>query len=141
MARTKSSTDIPLSKRHDILNHLFSISTENELPRGSFTSTAKKFGVSNSTVSRIWNKGAENKREGNCGRKTKWTDQLVISIIQGIGTEHRSSLRSLSKKSGIPKTILLRKLKKGLLVGKKGFVHHKKQGEEDHETLNVLAQI
>ena len=76
-----SKKDLPLTTRIEIFNHVLSLTEENILPRGSLSSTARKFGVSNTAVSQIWHKGPENKKKGKVGRKTKWTDQLVSTMV------------------------------------------------------------
>ena len=110
--------DLPFTTRTEIFKHLHSLAKENILPHGSKASTARKFGVSETAVRQIWNKGPENKKKGNVGRKIKWTDQSIIAIVKSVDLENRSTFAALSRASGISKKTLYNKVKGGLL--KKG---------------------
>ena len=62
---------------------------------------SKKEDASWSTVQSIWQKGQEGTKRSNSGRKEKWTDEVVKSLIKEIPWEKRTSIRALGHVSGI----------------------------------------
>ena len=55
---------------------------------------SKKEDASWSTVqSSIWQKGQEGTKRSNSGRKEKWTDEVVKSLVKEIPWEKRTSIR------------------------------------------------
>jgi len=91
-----SKKDIPPTTRIEIFNHVLSLTEGNILPRGSLASTARKFDVSKTAVRQIWQKGPENKKKGKTGTKTKWTDQLVSTMVKSVDWENRCTFQALS---------------------------------------------
>ena len=109
-------------KRLEIFHELLSLSKEKVLPRGAISLVSKKEDISRSTVRRIWEKGwQEGSIRSNSGRKEKWTDEIVKSLIKEVPLEKRTSLRTLGQASGIPISILCRKKKKGLLSPSRSY--------------------
>ena len=127
--------DIPPTTRIEIFNHVLSLTEGNILPRGSLASTARKFDVSKTAVRQIWQKGPENKKKGKTGTKTKWTDQLVSTMVKSVDWENRCTFQALSHASGVPKTTLHKKVKKGLL--KKGSSYMIPTLTERHKQLRM----
>ena len=95
------------------------------LCNGAAAEAELKFGVSNTTVRRIWTRGREgvldpsksvdvsSRKKGRCGRKSKWADK--ISHVSQIPLHDRQTLDRFSYVVGIPKTSLWRLLKNGHL--------------------------
>ena len=114
--------DVPQEKRQEIFHELISLSKENILPRGALIRVAKKHDFSRQTIKRIWENGLEPNKRSKSGRKVKWTDDLVKSRIKEVPWEKRTSLRSLAYASGIPVSILTRKIQKGLLFSSRSYL-------------------
>ena len=102
--------DVPQEKRQEIFHELISLSKENILPRGALTRASKKHDFSFQNIKRIWGKELQPNKRSNSGRKVKWTDDLVKSRIKEVPWEKRTSLSCLAYASGIPASILTRKI-------------------------------
>ena len=114
--------DVSPEKRREIFHELLSLSKEKVLPRGTISFVSKKHDFSRRTIERIWQKGGqEGNKRSNSGRKEKWTDEIVKSLIKEVPLEKRTSLRTLGQASGIPISILCRKRKKGLLSPSRSY--------------------
>ena len=108
--------DVPQEKREAIYHELLSLSKEDILPRGAISRASKKHDFSFRTIKRIWEMGLAPNKRSNTGRKMKWTDDAVSSRIKEVPWEKRTSLSCLAYASGIPASVLSRKIQKGLLV-------------------------
>lgn len=96
------------------------------LKRGAIKSIAQRFQVGRNTVGRIWSRGNESIRNGGSymdvssrkfrsGRKKK-DYSAQMETFDSLPFSKRSTLRSASLATGIPKTTLFAKLKEGSLL-------------------------
>ena len=101
---------------------MLSLCKENVLPRGAASLVSKKENISRWSVKRIWEKGLEPNKRSKSGRKVKWTEEIIKSRIKEVPWEKRISLRSLGHASGIPTSVLNRKIQEGLLCPSKSYL-------------------
>ena len=94
---------------------------------GAFSRVAKKFGVSSTTISNIWRRAVENRKDpaigayiaapqkkGNCGRKPFVADKAeLIKAIKAIPLHERRTIRSTALHLGMAKSTLQRIIQNG----------------------------
>ena len=135
----KALTD---DERFKILHHLLAVSRDGKLPHGTFASASGKFGVNHMTISRIWKsrEDVRSKRKGRCGRKRKWNDELLQSLIQSAPSESRTTLKSLSEATGVPATTLHIYLKKGTFQ-KTPVKHESSRSKKNKKTKDKVLKV
>ena len=114
------------AERQALLQALLARSDGKKLQHGAVVSVAKEFGVTRHTVTALWKRGMESLRNGagfmeissrkkNCGRKMKDYDQQIASIST-VPLAQRSTLASTAQAIKVPKTVLFRRLKAGVII-------------------------
>lgn len=114
------SKNLSNKDRWAIYNALMERTTAGKKKNDTTREVSNLFGVSISTVQRIWNRAKEtandgdinvsHRRSGNCGRKQI---SLDLSKVRDTPLHKRTTLRSLSASLGMSKTTLHRRVKKG----------------------------
>lgn len=113
MARATQAKNIAESERIQILTHLYTLSTKGKLEHGAIEAAAALFNRSVGKVALPWKaRTAPLRTTSNIpGRRTAYTESVVKQKFSIASLKERSSLRSAESATGIPKSILHRKLK------------------------------
>lgn len=119
----REQTELSVAEKRKILDDLLTISKQNKLARGVITTTATKYGVHRTTISRLWNdavkqKGTgvpinvQSKKVGKVGRKP-----IIFSEewLQSVPLHKRTIVRSFAGALRVSPSLIYRLLKKGLL--------------------------
>lgn len=110
-------------ERQAIYESLLEESLNGELKKGSIVTLARKYGVSNRTISRIWHQArlqilngsmvdVSSKKQLVVGRKRV---QIDITQVSQIPLRRRTNIRTLAKSINVPKSVVHRRIKEGEL--------------------------
>jgi hypothetical protein len=118
-APRRSSRNLLNENRMAIFNVVLGRSFEGRLIKGTLDMVGSHFGVSRSTIQRIWKRGKESgvhvnvsHKRKNCGRRKT---QIDFDGIRDIPLHKRTSVRSTSYALNVSKSTLHRALKSGVI--------------------------
>ncbi len=127
--------DLTDAHRRAIYQVLLRKLTNGILPHGAIKETAKRFNTSTRTISRVWKRGressskdfltpgsVESRKKGRSGRKSR-REEDIKAAVRNVPMNERSTLRTLSSKSGIPRSSLHRAVKRGTILRHSNPVH------------------
>ncbi|KAG2824354.1 hypothetical protein PC129_g8777 [Phytophthora cactorum] len=123
MPRHPNQQDLPPHGKVAVALHLAQRSVGGRLPQGSITAAAAGFGLHRHTISKVWRQRHNSSvllgsRQQRPLLPRRLTDDEVVERVRDAPLSQRQSLRSLAAATGIPKTTLLRYLKRSVICRK-----------------------
>jgi len=127
MPRRSNTFYLTLHVKVAVALYLAHRSVGGELPRGSIAAAARGFGLHRHSIQKVWRQrqDCDALLEGRQARPPPprpLTDDEVIDRVRAAPLCQRQSLRSLSAPTNIPKTTLMRYLKRSIICRKVSHV-------------------
>ncbi|ETV64045.1 hypothetical protein H257_19013, partial [Aphanomyces astaci] len=122
--KAQNLTDV---ERQAMINMLLASSNGGKRKYGSVKGVADQFNCHRTTVSAVWNSwkascaegGSKmiaspptSRMKGNCGAKMKWSAEAIEAAIKSVPFHKRQTTRALAFHSGVPRSTILRHMKR-----------------------------
>ncbi|KAF0722802.1 hypothetical protein Ae201684P_015971 [Aphanomyces euteiches] len=119
MAAVRTSRELDVAFKLDVVRHLYGEMTGGKLSRGAIYRAAAIYKVHRVTVGKIWRDchagRADPQKKGRCGRKKIYTQDAVTEIVKEVPQKQHTTMRDLVEASGLSMGTIERNTKLGTL--------------------------